>query len=463
MRRGLLLALAAALLCLVPAASGAADASPACDLVAAPNGSDSGPGTLAAPFQTAQKLVTSLQPGQTGCLRAGTYTESVTFRHGGTASAPITLTSYPGESATVVGRIYVAEGADYTTIMGLNLDGVNAARQQSPMIDANHVTFSHDDVTNDHTSICFGIGSATWGWATGTLITHSRIHDCGVLPATNYQHGFYIGGATGTTIEWNLIYANADRGIQLYPEADYTTIDHNIIDDNGEGIIISGTDGVASSYTNVYDNVVSDSNQRADVQSWWPAGNPVGVGNTVHDNCVWGGREGTVDTSGGGFSAQDNLNVNPEFANAATHDYQMSAASPCLGLVGDVQAAVDGTTPTVPSGGAPPSGGGGTPLSGGGTGHTGDPGSTGSPGTPGSGPGSGVGSTPIISPSAPPPPASTGPAPASHAKPTHSTRKAAVRHRRKRRKPKPPARRPAKRVVKRAARRAVPSRLRRLP
>jgi parallel beta-helix repeat protein len=451
-RRGLLLALGAGILCLVPAASGAADpASPACDLVAAPNGSDSGPGTLAAPFQTAQKLVTSLQPGQTGCLRAGTYTESVTFRHGGTASAPITLTSYPGENATVVGRIYVAEGADYTTITGLKLDGVNAARQQSPMIDANHVTFSYDDVTNDHTSICFGIGSATWGWATGTLITHSRIHDCGVLPATNYQHGFYIGGATDTTIEWNLIYANADRGIQLYPEADYTTIDHNIIDDNGEGIIISGTDGVASSYTNVYDNVVSDSNQRDDVQSWWPAGNPVGVGNTVHDNCVWGGRQGTIDTSGGGFTAQDNLTVNPEFADTATHDYQMSTSSPCLALVGDVQAAVDGTTPTVPSGTNPPSGGGTSPPSGGGTGPSGDPGSNGSPGSPGAGAGAGGTSPPATTPSAPSASLARPPSPTSHQKPTHTTRKFAVRPRPKRRKPKRPASRVARRPAKRAA------------
>jgi parallel beta-helix repeat protein len=459
-RRGLFLAVAAGILCLVPAASGVADPTPpTCDLVAAPNGSDSGPGTLGAPFQTAQKLVTSLQPGQTGCLRAGTYTESVTFRHGGTASAPVTLTSYPGESATVVGRIYVAEGADYTTITGLNLDGVNAARQQSPMIDANHVTFSYDDVTNDHTSICFGIGSATWGWSTGTLITHSRIHDCGVLPATNYQHGFYIGGATDTTIEWNLIYANADRGIQLYPEADYTTIDHNIIDDNGEGIIISGTDGVASSYTNVYDNVVSDSNQRDDVQSWWPAGNPVGVGNTVHDNCVWGGRQGTIDTSGGGFTAQDNLDVNPQFANAATHDYQMSAASPCLALVGDVQAAVDGTTPTVPSTSNPPSGSGNNPSGGD---QSGDPGSSGSPGSPASGSGALTTPPPATTPSAPAAPAT----PTSHPKPTHTTRKI-VRHRRKRRRPKrpakPAARRPAKRSGRRPPTRPAGSRLRRLP
>ncbi len=319
-----------------------------CDLVASPSGSDSAAGTAAAPFQTAQKLVNSLAPGETGCLEAGTYDEDVTLRHGGTAGAPVTLTSYPGQTATILGRLYVAEGADYTTITGLDLDGANPQLMESPTIDANHVTFSYDDVTNDHTGICFGIGSATWGWSTDTVITHDRVHGCGQLPATNLQHAFYIGGATDTTIEWSLIYDNADRGIQLYPEADGTTIDHNIIDDNGEGILIAGAEGVASSYTNVYDNIISNANQRHDVESYWPAGNPVGVGNTVHDNCLWGGREGTIDTSSGGYTAANNLTVNPEFVNEAAHDYELSPSSPCLALVGDVQAAVDGTVPVHP-------------------------------------------------------------------------------------------------------------------
>ena len=376
----LILLAAVSAVCLVAIPSAASgDQTTTCNLFASPSGSDSAAGTLSAPFQTAQKLATSLAPGETGCLEAGTYNENVTFRTGGTAAAPITLTSYPGQTATIVGRIYVAEGADYTTLTGLDLDGANPGLLESPTIDANHVTFSYDDVTNDHTGICFGIGSATWGWATDTLITHDRVHDCGQLPATNLQHAFYIGGATDTTIEWSLIYANADRGIQLYPEALGTTVDHNIIDDNGEGILISGAEGVASSDTNVYDNVISDANVRHDVESYWPAGNPVGVGNTVHDNCVWGGVQGTIDTSSGGYTASDNLTVNPEFVNAAAHDYEMNPASPCLSLVGDVQAAVDGTAPVQPQppvGSTPPTPPpGSTSNSGSGSGSATSPGS----------------------------------------------------------------------------------------
>ena len=368
--RGIILLAAVSAVCLIAIPSAASGDAPAtCNLFASPSGSDSAAGTLSAPFQTAQKLVSSLTPGETGCLEAGTYDENVTFRTAGTATAPITLTSYPGQTATIVGRMYVVEGADYTTITGLDLEGVNPGRLPSPMVDANDVTFSYDDVTNDHTAICFGIGSATWGWATDTLITHDRIHDCGELPSTNYQHGIYISAATDTTIEWNLIYGNADRGIQLYPDAIGTTVDHNIIDDNGEGIIISGAGGSASSDTDVYDNILSNANIRHDVESYWPAGNPVGVGNVVQDNCVWGGVEGTIDTSGGGYTAFNNLTVDPEFVNAAAHDYEMSPTSPCLALVGDVQAAVDGTAPVQPpAGGAPPTSP--PPTSGSGSGGT---------------------------------------------------------------------------------------------
>jgi Right handed beta helix region len=339
----LLACVAAVCITAVPSAASGAPAS-SCSLVASPSGSDSATGTLAAPFETAQKLVSSLQPGETGCLEAGTYDEDVTFRDPET-----TLTSYPGQTATIVGRMYVAEGANDTTVTGLQLDGANPTLLPSPTIDSNHDTFSYDNVTNDHDGICFVIGSATWGWATGTVITHDRVHDCGQdVPGDNYQHGLYIEAATDTTIEWNLIYGNAARGIQLYPDAQDTTIDHNIIDDNGEGILLAGDDGAASSGTNVYDNIISDATARHDVESFWPAGNPIGVGNVVHDNCVWGGAQGTISTAGGGFTARDNLDTNPRFADARAGDFELNSSGPCLAIVGDVQAAVDGTTPQHP-------------------------------------------------------------------------------------------------------------------
>jgi hypothetical protein len=98
-------------------------AATSCDKVASSSGSDAAAGTLAAPYRTAQKLVDSLQPGQTGCLRAGLYTQNVTISRGGSAGSPVTLSSYPGERATVRGRMRVQDSANNVVVESLDLDG----------------------------------------------------------------------------------------------------------------------------------------------------------------------------------------------------------------------------------------------------------------------------------------------------------------------------------------------------
>ena len=161
------------------------------------------------------------------------------------------------------------------------------------------------------------------------------------------ESAFDVCEASGTRIEWNLIYGNADRGVQLYPDAQATTVDHNVIDGNGEGIIFSGDNGYASSNSNVYDNLLTNARARHDAESWWPAGNPIGTRNALHDNCIWGGARSPIDTSGGGFSAYRNLVVNPEYVAAAKHNYQLAPTSPCLTITGGIAAVVNAASPTV--------------------------------------------------------------------------------------------------------------------
>jgi parallel beta-helix repeat protein len=341
---GTAIATVAAAFCLM---GGTAAAATTCNLFASPAGSDSASGTAAAPFRTAQQLVDSLTPGQVGCLEAGNYNEDVEFANGGSAGAPVTLTSSPGQTATLTGRLWIKHGADDVTVTGLNLVGVNSDNLPSPTINASGATFSYDDVTNNHTAICFVVGS-DWGQATNTLITNDRIHDCGVLPAANHDHGIYVADAVNTRIQWNEIYDNADRGVQLYPNAQQTTVDHNVIANNGEGLLFSGDYGTASNDANVYDNVISGAVLRHDVESYYPSGNPVGTGNVLHNNCVWGGAEGTIDTSSGGFTSQNNITGNPGYADAATRNFHLSSNSPCLAMTGDIAAAVDGSPATTP-------------------------------------------------------------------------------------------------------------------
>lgn len=70
----------------------------------APNGSDKNDGTLDHPWKTLKFAVSRLSPGDTLDLRGGTYPEhDLTIKLKGTADAPITIESYPGERAVIDG------------------------------------------------------------------------------------------------------------------------------------------------------------------------------------------------------------------------------------------------------------------------------------------------------------------------------------------------------------------------
>ena len=340
-----------------------------CDLVAAQGGSDQAAGTAGAPFATVQHLVDQLGAGQTGCVRAGTYSGDVTFNHGGSAGAPITLTTYTGDPrATIIGRMWLPSGSDDITVSGLELNGVNSQELPSPTVDDSGATFSGNDVTNNHTAICFDLGDDTgqWGTAHNTVIEGNRIHHCGVMPAKNHDHGIYVEEAFNTQILDNVIYDNADRGVQLYPDSQGTVIKGNIIDSNGEGVIFSGDFGHASSDNTVENNVITNSNVRNNVESWYPSGNPVGQGNVVTNNCIEGGvrasGDGGLDTSGGGFHAANNLDARPDYANQSAGDYTVSSSSPCAAILAGAPAPPPTKTPQL--GSTPPpthTGGSSTP------------------------------------------------------------------------------------------------------
>lgn len=285
-----LLTLIAGIILLLPGHS-LATKSP-CDLIASPNGSDSARGSERRPMRSVGKLVSSLRSGQVGCLRAGTYYGE------NPASGPdrglwfyrpdVTLRNYPRERATVTGRIGVARTASGVTVRGLSLNGWNADDAASPFIGADDVSFVRNQVTNDHSSICFliaGQGGADYR-VYNTLIARNRIHDCGTLPATNHEHGIYLQKTENATIRQNVIYNNADRGVQLYPDAQNTSITGNVIVGNGVGVIISGNGETASSGTLVTRNVVAGSTIRSNVEQFYSDGNPIGYDNRIRGNCI---------------------------------------------------------------------------------------------------------------------------------------------------------------------------------
>ncbi len=71
--------------------------------VDATNGSDSNPGTQPAPFQSIQHGISVLKPGDTLCLRGGTYYERLSVTLTGETDRPITIRAYPNELVVIDG------------------------------------------------------------------------------------------------------------------------------------------------------------------------------------------------------------------------------------------------------------------------------------------------------------------------------------------------------------------------
>jgi parallel beta-helix repeat protein len=302
-----------------------------CDLYAATQGSDSAPGSRSRPLRTARRLAGALDPGQTGCFRDGTFTFSLLE----ITTPDITLTAYRDEAATLEGEIKVLPAGAGSTIEGLKLNGASGENQIGPRIYADDVTLRYNEVTNDHTAICVQVGRYYSGAPPrGVVIERNRIHDCGELPATNKQHGIYVSEARDTVIRDNWIYDNADRGIQLYPDADGSAITGNVIDSNGEGIVFAGEGPAVSSDNLVTGNVISNSTLGWNVYSNTP-GLPAD-GNVLRRNCLWAGdalpdfdSDGGVEPGSADFTAEANTVVDPRYTDPEAHDYTLSPDSEC--------------------------------------------------------------------------------------------------------------------------------------
>jgi hypothetical protein len=286
-------------------------------------GSDAGVGTLAEPYATPQTLLNSLAPGQTGCLRAGTYTFSQTDF----IIPDVTLMPYDGETVTLKGSIKVKPAGHHSTIQGLKLNGAGGTSNIGPRIYADGTVLRDNEITNDHTSICVQVSS----WyddpaPEGVVIERNRIHDCGELPSTNKDHGVYLSEARDVIVRDNWIYDNVDRGIQQYPAVDGAQITGNVIFNNGQGINYSG-----GSNQIVEGNIIANSNLRWNVYAGSTGTPDEGV---LRNNCVYATKSGY--TTNGGiesssvFSELDNLVAAPNFSNPAGGDFDVDAGDACL-------------------------------------------------------------------------------------------------------------------------------------
>ncbi len=324
---------------------------PRCDRLASPAGSDdSGDGGRSRPYRTLTRLDASLAPGQTGCLRSGTYgglDATHTLSRDGSPTAPITVTAYPKEQPTVVGWVDIE--ASYTVLSGLQIDGSNrlyVPERPDPTcahrvsrgltINGTHDVFEHNDFSQSAATLRGnGIGVGFNRAADETTLRYNRIHDVGGCRA--FDHLIYLAAGKHVQIYGNWLWNDPHGwGVQVFPKPSGAHIYANVVDRAGSGFFLGASP--ATSDNRLDHNVVVNSTGLPDaglrtggvaVSSYWSVNAGTGTGNSFDHNDSFANSGGLAQTTGVALDA--NTTANPHLADTEAHDYRVPTSSAVAG------------------------------------------------------------------------------------------------------------------------------------
>ena len=230
-----------------------------------PTGSDTNAGTLAAPWRTVQKALSTLTAGQTAYVRGGTYAQNLTMMRGGTVSSPITIREFPGEQAILAAGsgesnnmpLEIGNGAAYVRFQGLTFDGATGSSTTNIYAwgNAHDVEFSDCEVRNSQRQGFFSEKTNSH-----IQIIGCRFHDNGGTGPVQLDHNIYIEGSYNAVIGNVLEGAVNGNGIQVYPSSDHIVIASNTITDNfREGIIIGSDGSTTTTDALIVNNIITNS------------------------------------------------------------------------------------------------------------------------------------------------------------------------------------------------------------
>lgn len=303
-----------------------------CDRYAAPDGSTSGTGTRADPYGSLRRLLRGLRRGQVGCLVAGRYRHRgvVAMRRAGTVLRPL------GKAhVTIDGAVWVLPGAKGARITGLSLTSHDPVYSIPVKVQADDVSLDRNDITAARNISCVLIGSDHK--VSRTLVELNRIRRCG--RTGKLAHLLYVTHSQGAVIRYNLLVGN--RGgwaVHLFPDADGTLVEGNVIDSNQGGVIFAGDGGGDTSNGNVVrENVITNSAPRWNIEGSW-SGGPEGEGNLAQRNCLYSAGPGRPSGIGflNGFEQSDNVVAKGAvYVDRARGDYRLRPGSNCGAVLTD--------------------------------------------------------------------------------------------------------------------------------
>jgi hypothetical protein len=270
-------------LALVPLALVASTAQ-AANYYVATNGSDGNPGTLSRPWKTLQHAADRVAAGDTVRVRAGNYA-GASFETSGTASRPIVLQAYSGETPVITADNpdtpdgINLEGASYMTVKGFTVNGRTRAGIRA--VTCNHVTIRDNRVDRN----------GSWGIFTGfcddLLIEHN------VATNSVRQHGIYVSNSGDRpVIRRNFVWGNSAAGIHMNGDASEggdgiisdALVEDNIIHANG------ATGGSAINMDGVQDSIVRNNllydNHASGISLFQEDGGGPSSGNSLLNNTV---------------------------------------------------------------------------------------------------------------------------------------------------------------------------------
>jgi hypothetical protein len=202
----------------------------------------------------------SMTAGQVLCLNSGKY-QSITqssanmFNTAGSTGNPITITSAPGQTATIQGADYI--NANNITFENLNLDiadtlgtdnGSDFAGCANPTSEGMEINGSYDTLQDDNIyesvnrANLIGIG---WNASTANPVTGDIIHNDNIGPAGSCKqldHLIYNDYSNGLQITQNWFFDDPyGYGVQFYQGPSNTTMTGNVLDNVLDGVIAAST------------------------------------------------------------------------------------------------------------------------------------------------------------------------------------------------------------------------------
>ena len=204
-------------------------------------------GGASGPFRTIRRAAVAVRAGDTVQIRAGTYQEYSTWVTDGTQAAPITITSYRGETVLISGNGHTIPAGTYGTLLSVKGDWYTVSNLQvgysswyGLAVEGTHCTV--DNVYAHHN---WSSGIYTTGWY--NLIVNCRAYSNSLINEDFRPHegtwGFGISACRNpqyTTIRGCTAWNNWGEGISTF-ESYHITIEDCTSYNNQQNFYISDT------------------------------------------------------------------------------------------------------------------------------------------------------------------------------------------------------------------------------